>query len=90
MPDYKKMTWVEVFMIDGFKFVIEKSQFMSNYANLVGQHISRIAPYNQAYKIKRNGTDKMTIEKFADDTIYINFNQTVRAQKITKEVEVIE
>jgi len=90
MPDYDKMTWIEVVMFDGFKFIVEKDKFMGNYANLVGQHISRLAPYNHAYQIIQNGAEQMKVKKYPDDTLFINFNQTIRAQRVTKKIEVVE
>lgn len=90
MPDYKKWTWIEVKLITGEKFYLERTTFMGNYANLVGQHISRLGAYNQAYEIVENHGDKIKVKKVADDSVYINFNQTVIARKVEKEVEVIE
>lgn len=88
--DYSKWTWIEIKLITGEKFYIEKGQFMGNYANLVGQHIARLAAYNHAYEKVEDHGDTIKVKKVFDDSLYINFNQTVMARKVDKKVEVIE
>jgi len=90
MPDYKKMEWMEIKLITNDKFYLPRETFMGNYANFVGQHISRLGAYNQAYEVVENHGDKIKVKKVADNTLYINFNQTVIARKVDKIVEVIE
>jgi hypothetical protein len=89
MPDSKSV-WIEITLTNGFKFFVEKTQFMGNYANLVGNHVTRLGAYNNAYFIVQPGAEVIKVKKVQDDSFYINFNQTVMAQKVTKQVEVLE
>ncbi|MFX0134119.1 MAG: hypothetical protein ACFFDN_10795 [Candidatus Hodarchaeota archaeon] len=84
-----KWDWVEVTLVTGYKFYIPEHIFTEKYENKVGQHMTRLGSFNEAYIKQSQTSELIKVRRVRDNSFRVNFNITATAINVDKKVEIV-